>query len=184
MAASVTKNLILMSALSLRLVIILLCSTSLISANNLLHCNYYQNCDCICPEDVVAFDCSVSGGLATIWRGSIFNCPNSGNQIILRHRNFENGVSGGCNDGEIVAYGSEITNKSYSSQLYVTVSPEMHNGTVECIQWGAETSAGTSTCTLILTTGITRQHQELRIYSYRLSVNSHIFFNIIIFILK
>ena len=136
--------------------IILLCyDTSLISSLNLLHCNYYQNGDCICPEDVIVFVCSVSGGVATIWRGSIFNCPNSGNQILLRHRNFENGASGTCNNGEIVAYSSEVvSNIYYSSQLNVTVTPEMHNGTVECIQpeeGFTETSAGT--CTLILATG-------------------------------
>ena len=92
--------------------------------------------------------------MATVWRGSIFNCPNHGNEIILRHNNFENEVNiGTCNDRKVVAYSSEVTNDSiYSSQLNVTVTPEMHNETVECIQDGFnETSVGT--CTLILTTG-------------------------------
>ena len=45
-----------------------------------------------------------------------------------------------------------ITNSSYSSRLNVTVTPEMHNGTVECIQDDFnETFIGT--CTLTLTTG-------------------------------
>ena len=124
--------------------------TSLISANNLLHCNYYQG-HCICPEDIVVFVCSVSDGVATVWRGSIFNCPSSGNEILSRHFNFESGTSGTCNDGQIAAYSTEVTN-SYSSQLNVTVSPEMHNGTVECIQEGFnETSVGV--CTLILAMG-------------------------------
>ena len=127
--------------------------TSLISSNKLtIHCDYQRNIILLCPEDVVVFVCSTSGGVATVWRGSIFNCPNRGNQILLRHRNFENGVSGTCNDGEIIAYSSEVTNSSYSSRLNMTVTPEMHNGTVECIQGGfTETSAGT--CTLILATG-------------------------------
>ena len=156
MAGFIANNLIPMSTLtlSLRLVIMLLYNLSLISTNNLLHCNYYQNGDCICPEDVVVFACSVSDGVAIIWRGSIFNCPGSGNQILLRHRNFENGVSGTCNNGEIVAYSSEVTSSSYSSRLNVTVTPEMHNGTVECIQVGFTETSSTGTCTLILATGM------------------------------
>ena len=162
MAASFTKKLISMSTLSLSIILFLIYNTSLISA---IHCNYYQNDDCICPEDVVVFVCSVSGGLATVWRGSIFNCPNSGNQILLRHHNFENGTSRTCNDGKIVAYSSKVINNSYySSRLNVTVSPEMHNGTVECIQGGfTETSAGT--CTLILATG-TYKHIVKEVFYY------------------
>ena len=149
MAASITKNLILMLTLGL----VESMYTSLISANNnnLLYCNYYGSR--VCPEDIIVFDCSVSGGVATVWKGSIFNCRAGGNQIVLRHHNnFEHGVSGTCNDGDIVAYSSEVTNNSYNSQLNVTVTPEMHNGTVECIQDDInETFVGT--CTLIITTG-------------------------------
>ena len=127
--------------------------TSLISSNNLLHCDYQSNGTCHRPEDVVVFDCSVSGGVATIWKGSIFNCHSSGNQILLRHYNFKNGANGICNDGEIIAYSSEVTNSSYSSRLNVTVTPEMHNGTVECFQVGLTDSTSAGTCTLILATG-------------------------------
>ena len=126
--------------------------TSLISANNVLHCNYYHGNYISCPEDVIEFVCSVTDGVATVWRGSIFDCPSSGNEILLRHFKFESGTSGTCNDGKIAAYSTEVTNNSYSSQLNVTVSPEMHNGTVECIQDSFnETSVGI--CTLILAMG-------------------------------
>ena len=148
MAASVTKMISMLTLYS-----------SLTSANNLLHCNYYHGNCILCPEDVVAFVCSVSDGVATVWRGSIFDCSSSGNEILLRHFKFESGTSGTCNDGEIAAYSTEVTNNSYSSQLNVTVSPEMHNGTVECIQDSFnETSVGT--CTLILTKG-TCKYREL-----------------------
>ena len=141
MAASIAKNLI------FGLVVM---HTSLISAsNNVLHCNYYGSY--VCPENIAVFDCSVSGGVATVWRGSIFNCR--GNQIVLRHHNFVHETSGTCNDRDIIAYSSEVTNNSYSSRLNVTVTPEMHNGTVECIQDDFnETLVGI--CTLIFTTGI------------------------------
>ena len=127
--------------------------TSLTSANNLLHRKYYGSC--ICPGDIIAFVCSVSGGAATVWKGSIFtDClETSENEIILSHRRFEHGITKTCNDGAIVAYSTEVTNNSsYSSQLNVTVSPEMHNGTIECIEDGLNvTSVGA--CTLILPTG-------------------------------
>ena len=140
MAASITKNLI------FGLVVM---HTSLISAsNNVLHCNYYGSY--VCPENIVVFDCSVSGGVATVWRGSIFNCR--GNQIVLRHHNFVHEASGTCNDGDIVAYSSEVTKNSYSSLLNVTVTPEMHNGTVECVRDDFNATF-IGTCTLKLTTG-------------------------------
>ena len=117
--------------------------------NSLLRNHHGQR---ICPKDILAFVCSVSDDVATVWRGSIFNCPSSGNRILLRHSRFEGGVLDVCNDGAVVAYSTEVTNGSYTSQLNVTVSPEMHNGTVECIQDDFnETFVGV--CTLILATG-------------------------------
>ena len=120
------------------------------ASSNLLHCDYRSNC--ICPGSTIAFVCSVSDGVATVWRGSIFNCPSSGNDILLRHLRFEDGVSGTCNDGAVVAYSIDVTNNSYNSQLNMTVSPEMHNGTVECIR-DSFNAASIGTCTLMLVTG-------------------------------
>ena len=130
--------------------------TNLISANNLLQCNYYHSGNRVCPEDVAVFICSVSDGVATLWRGSIFNCPSNGNEILLRHFNFDTETSGTCNDGKIVAFSSEVTGNMYISQLNVTVSPEMHNGTIECVEVNFDgTSIGT--CTLTLATGMYNQ---------------------------
>lgn len=130
--------------------------TSLIdSANSSLICDYHGNC--LCPDDVLTFVCRVSGlgAAATVWTGSIlFNCPNSANEVILRHRRFEDidGVNGVCNDGEVVAYSIEATNNSYISRLNVTVSPEMKNGDVQCIQEGPGTnSTSVGACPLKLT---------------------------------
>ena len=91
-----------------------------------------------------------------IWRGSIFNCyQGSQNLLILHHSVFGNGVRRTCNDDNIVAYDIDVTNKTYSSQLNVTVSPEMHNGTVECIHDTLNaTSVLVGAYTLILATGI------------------------------
>lgn len=124
--------------------------TSLISANNSLHCGYRDKC--LCPEDVLTFVCNVSDGIATVWKGSIFNCSTSGNEIILRHSKFEDGINGTCNHETVVAYSTEVTNISYTSQLSVIVSPEMNNGTVECIQDDLNV-VFIGACTLIIATG-------------------------------
>jgi hypothetical protein len=132
--------------------------TSLTSANNNLLPQYV----CLCPEDILVFVCGVSGGVATVWKGTIFNCPGFGNEITLRHSAFENGVSealptGTCNVGSIVAYNIavDVANNSYSSQLNITVSPEMHNGTVECSKENFDLTSDTvGAYTLILATGI------------------------------
>ena len=111
---------------------------SLTSANNLLHCG-----NCLCPEGVLVFSCHVNGGVATVWKGNIFNCSGNGNEITLRHSVFNDRISkrtGSCNDGNIVAYNIDLTNNIYSSQLNIAISPEMHNGTVECIQYRGRNS--------------------------------------------
>lgn len=100
----------------------------------------------------MTFACSVSAGVATTWRGSFFSCRSNA-EITLRHSRFENGVMETCNDGEVVVYSTEVTNNSYTSQLNVSVSPEMHNGTIECIQDGSNGETSVGACTLILTTG-------------------------------
>ena len=143
-----------MAATVVKLILVLTLHTTLISANNSLYCNYHGSC--LCPEDILAFVCRVSAGAATIWRGSFFNCPSTRNEILLRHSQFENGVVGSCNDEEVVAYSTEVTHNRYSSQLNVTISPEMHNGTVECDSVQHEPDIhviAVGACTLILATG-------------------------------
>ena len=126
--------------------------TSLASANNYLLVQYSDSC--LCPEDVLVLVCSVNVGGATVWKGSIFSCPRTSNEITLRHSALEN-TAGTCNDGNIVTYNIDVTNNTHSSQLNVTVNPEMHNETVECIHDTLNaTSVLIGTYTLILARGI------------------------------
>ena len=99
--------------------------------NNLLHCG-----NCLCPEGVLVFSCRINGGVATVWKGNIFNCSGNGNNVTLNHSLFDNGVPEPrtCNNGNIVTYNIDVTNNIYTSQLNITVSPKMHKGKVECIQ--------------------------------------------------
>ena len=115
------------------------------SSSELIQRSY--KAECICPGDILTFECSVVGGLATIWKGTIFNCFS--NDIFLRHRRFNDGISGECNDGAIFAQAIGITGNYYTSQLNVTVSSEMNNQTVECYRYSnMSTPLGKRTVTI------------------------------------
>ena len=59
--------------------------------------------ECVCPGHELRFECTVTGGGFTVWMGSVFDCGEYGNQIYLRHSQFEHGVAIGaqCN-GKII----------------------------------------------------------------------------------
>ena len=110
---------------------------------------------CICPGDVLTYVCSSMGAL-TVWKGSAFQCEQGGSshEIHLLHRKFVNGTSGVCNNGAIVAYSIGVIDNRYTSQLNVTVSPEMDNRTVECAYDDGITETIVGVRTVILTPGI------------------------------
>lgn len=114
---------------------------------SLLHDN---EVGCICPGDTIKFECTVMGTSATIWSGSAFDCLARG--IILRHSTFSRGASGDRNDGAIVATSIGVINNNYTSQLSVTVSQEMDNKTVECVQHSNPLQVVGSS-TIVLATG-------------------------------
>ena len=111
-----------------------------------------QLSECICPGYTLTYQCNLVGrGGATLWNGSLFDCPSKSNQILLRHSEFEDSASGDCNSEAVIAnsIGISLTNSSnqcYSSQLNIAVSPSMNNKTIECnhedIQQGRVTSIG------------------------------------------
>ena len=73
---------------------------------------------------------------ATVWEGSAFECDGANyNFIALRHSEFNTSEKPQrvCNDGGIIARAIGVVNNHYTSQLMLTVSPEMNNRTVECV---------------------------------------------------
>ena len=102
----------------------------------------------------MTYQCNVVGGGATLWNGSLFDCPSKSNQILLRHSEFQlASASGECNSEAVIAnsigISESLTNNSnqcYSSQLNIAVSPSMNNKIIECnhdnIQQGTVTSIG------------------------------------------
>ena len=74
---------------------------------------------------------SPSGG--TVWTGTALNCVSTNNEIILLHGRFmSHGSYGSCNNGAIVARSLSTDGNYYTSQLNVTVTPDILGKTIEC----------------------------------------------------
>ena len=87
-----------------------------------------------CPGDLLTYECIATGGSnigATIWTGTAFNCPSSGNEIILLHV-FINRIYT-CNNGSIVARILSGEGNKYTSQLNITVTPDIAGKIIECV---------------------------------------------------
>ena len=109
---------------------------------------------CLCPGYTVTYQCSVVGGGTTVWQGTAFQCSGLNSFILLRHSKFNASEKayGECNNGAIVARAIGVLDNYYTSQLNVTLSPEMNNRTVECVyDNGTETIVGSAV--LAFTTG-------------------------------
>ena len=79
----------------------------------------------------MSYTCTVVGGLLTVWSGSAFSCVGSGNEISLRHNDFQT-AKGICNNGAIVAYSIENVGSCYTSGLDVRLSTELQGQTITC----------------------------------------------------
>ena len=64
-----------------------------------------------------------------MWSGSAFMCQSR--EISLRHIRFLDAI-GDCNNGAIIGKGITISNNSYTSHLYVTLSTELIGRSVYC----------------------------------------------------
>ena len=95
--------------------------------------------DCVCPGHQLRLECTVVGGGTTVWTGSALDCtPSYYNRIILRHSQFENGTSVGCNNSGIIVRSINTTSDSdgikYISQLIIQLDENntLEGRTVEC----------------------------------------------------
>ena len=88
--------------------------------------------ECVCPQDVITYECTVCGGLLTVWEGSLFECASG--QIILTNSEF--GIPGAafgvCNNGAVVGRGLSIEDGCYTSQLNVTFDARLQGRVVRC----------------------------------------------------
>ena len=90
---------------------------------------------CVCSGDHLIYVCTVHGDIigATVWNGTAFSsCLQD--EIILPHSQFTStrGSIGTCNDGDIVGRGLQVEGNNYTSQLYVTITPDTAGKIIVC----------------------------------------------------
>ena len=112
---------------------------------------------CVCLGDRLSYECSVPGvepGVgSTAWIGSAIatECPQSGGEIVLRHRSFTENRS--C--GNITARGIRVEDSGcYTSQLNITVDSSLENKTVECIYQNGTTTTVLGSSSIEITKGM------------------------------
>ena len=67
-----------------------------------------------------------------MWQGTAFDCPQSSNEIALRHAQFLGSV-GTCNDGAIFAHADSIQSLDcFVSNLTVHITPALEGKTIRC----------------------------------------------------
>ena len=82
------------------------------------------------PGRNVTYECTASGGLFTVWRGSALGhyCV-----ITLYHHDFgSKDAFGSCNNGTIVGQGVKREEDNYTSLLTVFISPDLNGKIIEC----------------------------------------------------
>ena len=111
------------------------------------------NVNCACPGEVLTFICNINGRGSTLWTGTAFSC--NMNEILLRHSQFSQpeGISMSCNNGAITGRSIGVTDGCYSSELDVTVSPNLNGRTILCNHDGT-TQRNIGAATLNVVTGI------------------------------
>jgi hypothetical protein len=92
-----------------------------------------EGTQCTCAGDTLIYNCSVMGGITTLWRGTAFDCPQGDSAIILCHSQFaSNRENGSCNNGDLVGRSIGVVDDCYTSRLNVRVRESFNNKTVQC----------------------------------------------------
>ena len=88
---------------------------------------------CTCTGTIKTYQCTVFGSGATIWNGTALMCPSSANEIRLLHSQFQDGITTECDGGNIVGRSIATQNRSYTSQLSISVTSQINGQSVHCI---------------------------------------------------
>ena len=87
----------------------------------------------------------------TEWRGTAFNCPLDGNEILLRHSQFSEpgGTVKECNNGDIMARSMPVVEDNcYTSELSVKASSALNGRTIHCLSVGMQTTGNATMQTI------------------------------------
>ena len=88
----------------------------------------------MCPGCELVVECTVTGGAATVWQGTVFDSCQNG-EITLRHSQFNTGtvLNRSCRTmPPIVGRSVSVADGSYTSQLLVNISEDLFGRTIEC----------------------------------------------------
>ena len=110
---------------------------------------------CLCPGDIVTYECTVFGGsgATTVWKGNFFHCSNGKQVIEYLHSQLMSGESivRICNNGDIVGGIVSVDNESLTSRISIALTCNIFGESIECIS-----DNGTNICRVgfeSLTTG-------------------------------
>lgn len=111
------------------------------------------NADCACSSERLTFNCTTVGLGSTVWRVAAFDCTQ--NEIILRHSEFDQvgGTTGECNGGAISGISIGVEGNCYSSQLDLSVTPELHNKSVTCLLMSSGVTTPVGSVSIIVASG-------------------------------
>ena len=80
-------------------------------------------------------ECTITGGAATVWQGTVFDDDCQNDKITLRHSQFTSGIEiqelCGAR-GPIVGRSVSVVDGSFTSQLLVNISENLFDRTIEC----------------------------------------------------
>ena len=86
----------------------------------------------VCPGDILIYECTVMGGHATIWKGSTFDCPCKDLVLLHSHFYYYGTRNYYCNNRTIEAKIISPEGNNYTSQLNVTVTPDIAGTIITC----------------------------------------------------
>ena len=99
------------------------------------NCLIHVTSSCTCPDYTLTYEGTVMGEGSTVWKGSVFDCDSTNNEITLLHSRFNltNDVApASCNNGAIVGQGVRVNNNNYTSQINVTLRSELVGKDIKC----------------------------------------------------
>ena len=138
--------------------------------------SFHRVTDCVCPQDVVTYECTVCGlRLATAWEGTALGSC-SGGEIALTNRDFMDPIRTIiCSGGTIAAHGIIVEDGCFTSQLNVTFNITALQGrSVRCSVDNGTHAFEVGRHILTLSTGTTniilirRMHFSLILYNHYL----------------
>ena len=94
----------------------------------------------VCVGNILIFECTATGGVSTVWSGTVFSCSSADNEIVLLHSRFISSISNtsnSCNNETVVGQGLYVDHEHnvsrYTSQLNVTIDFTLTGKDITCV---------------------------------------------------